>query len=554
MRFTPTDSLVADLAYYRNEINQESRASFTRMGRDGISFFGFFNQNTLNCSRTTQPMLGFLGANNALWCGELTAELPPGSGSGEKLIRDPRSVGQQGINEILSAKAGWDISDTVKASYQFGRAKSRIRSGGQSIPDAINGSGNPMSLLNFSAGQVVFDSQPNGGLEADSHEIRLSYDPDSIFNASLGYFHYKSTDVYEAIGYTLAPLGSIPLRDLPNTDPNPDLFEDKTEALFAQVGLKLLDGRLKFNLEGRYSEDDKAVETVGIANTAASASFNAFTPRLTVDYTLSPGHLLYGSFAQGIKSGGFNSPILANTGRPIDPSQATYEEESNWTYEIGSKNTFLDGRLLANLAVYYIDWSDLQINTTAIGGGPQDPVQIDNIGGATTYGAEFEGVWVATDAIRMNLGLSYNNPTFDDGIIYIEAALDNWCDGTVCPVNADIGGNTLNRVPKLQANLGTQYSGNTAGGNNYFVRGDVTYQSKQYMELLNVGWVPARTLVNARAGFSGTDGAWEVSVWAKNLLDKKYVANSLFLGFSNGYVANLGDRRTYGMTAAFNFK
>ena len=109
-------------------------------------------------------------------------------------------------------------------------------------------------------------------------------------------------------------------------------------------------------------------------------------------------------------------------------------------------------------------------------------------------------------------------------------------------------------MPKLQANLGTQYSGNTAGGNNYFVRGDVTYQSKQYMELLNVGWVPARTLVNARAGFSGTDGAWEVSVWAKNLLDKKYVANSLFLGFSNGYVANLGDRRTYGMTAAFNFK
>ena len=43
-------------------------------------------------------------------------------------------------------------------------------------------------------------------------------------------------------------------------------------------------------------------------------------------------------------------------------------------------------------------------------------------------------------------------------------------------------------------------------------------------------------------------------MWAKNLLDKKYVANSLFLGFSNGYVANLGDRRTYGMTAAFNFK
>ncbi len=149
LRFLPTDSVTVDLAYYRNEINQESRASFTRMGRDGIAFFGFGTQNTLNCSRTTQPMLGFLGANNALWCGELTTDLPAASGSGDKLIRDPRSFGQRGVNEILSAKGAWEISDTTSVTYQYGKAKSRIRSGGQSIPDAILGSGNPMSLLNF---------------------------------------------------------------------------------------------------------------------------------------------------------------------------------------------------------------------------------------------------------------------------------------------------------------------------------------------------------------------------------------------------------------------
>lgn len=554
LRFLPADSLTVDLAYYRNEISEESRASFTRMGRDGIAFFGFDRVNTLNCSATTQPMLGFLGANNALWCGELTTELPASSGSGDTIVRDPRSFGQEGVNEIMSAKAAWEISDAVTTTYLFGRAKSRIRSGGQSIPNALLGSGNPMSLLNFMPGKVIFDSQPNGGLTSDSHELRVVYDNKGIFNASVGFFSYKSDDTYEAIAYQLDPLGSIPLTSLPNTDPNPDLFVDKTEAVFAQIGLDLLDKRLKFNLEGRYAESDKSVETIGIANTAAAATFYAFTPRLTIDYTLTPGHLLYGSFAQGIKAGGFNSPILANSGRPVDPSQATYKDESNWTYEIGSKNTFLDGRLLANLAVYFIDWTDLQISATAVNGGPQDPVQIDNIGGATTYGAEFESIWNATDAVRLNLGLSYSNPTFDKGIIYIEAASDNWCDGVVCPVDGDIGGNTLNRVPKLQGNLGAQYSGNTTAGNTYYVRGDVTYQSKQYMELLNVGWVPERTLFNARAGYTGGEGTWEVSLWAKNLLDKKYVSNSLFLGFSNGYVASLGDRRTYGMTASFNFK
>lgn len=547
----PTDALSFELGYYRSEIDQEARPSFTRMGRDGIALFGFAPSNRLNCSSTVNPGLPFLGASNALHCGELTTFLPPEAGRGESIILDPRSFGQKGENEVLTFRANWEINDALSLNYLYGEADSELRSGGQSIPDGLNGWFAPPPFLAFAQGLVVFDSQPNGGLESESHELRLDYSSGGLLDVSAGIYLYESDDIYEAIGYFLPPLGTAPLPSLPNSDPNPDFFHNEIEALFARVGLNLMDERLKISLEARYSEDEKEVETIGIDNTFASDTFYEFTPRVTVDYQLTDDTLLYASLAEGTKSGGFNSPILGGSGRPIDRSQASYDAESNTTLELGAKNRLLDGRVIANAAIYYIDWTDLQINTSPIGGAPNDPVVIDNIGGASTWGVEFEGVWLVNDSLTLNGGISYNDPTFDDGTIYIEAASDGWCDGIVCPTDGDIGGNTLNRVPKTQAVAGAQWEGALGNGLGYYVRGDVTYQSKQYMELLNVGYVPERTLVNGRFGITGEH--WEVALWAKNLFDETYVSNSLFLGFSNAYVAFLGEQRTYGLTARYSF-
>ncbi len=553
LTFTPTEDLKFELGYYRTEIEQEARPIFTRMGRDGISFFGFAAENTLNCSPTRQPNLGFLGANNALLCGELGTALPAtASADGENLIFDPRSFGQSGTNEVTTFRVEWGINDQWNMTYLYGNADSELRSGGQSIPDAINGSGNPNSLLNFFPGAVIFDSQPNGGLESDSHELRFDYASGDLIDASFGLFSYESDDIYEAIGYFLQPFGTDPLPSLPNFDANPDSFQDETLAVFGRVGFNLMDGRLKVSVEGRYSQEDKSVETIGVANTAASETFDIFTPRVTVDYALTDENLLYLSLAQGTKAGGFNSPILGGSGTPIDPSQATYDEESNWTFEIGSKNRFMDGTLLTNIALYYIDWSDLQINTAAIGGAANDPVVIDNVGGASTWGFEIDGVYQATDNVTLNYGFSYNDPRFDGGTIFIEAANDGWCDDVVCRADGDIGGNSLNRTPRVQSTVGAQYTADLGDtGWEYFLRGDVNYQSKQFLSLLNVGWVPSRQLLNTRVGIS--NDRWEVSLWARNLANERYVSNSLFLGFSNAYVAALGEQRTYGLTGKFSF-
>jgi iron complex outermembrane receptor protein len=553
LTFRPTDTLSLELGYYRNETLQEARPTFTRMGRDGVSFFGFTDQNTTNCSNTANPGLPFLSGNTFI-CGELGTDLPAaGSNDQGDIVFDPRSFAQDGTNEVATFRIDYDISDAWSVHYLYGWADSEIRAGGQSVPDAIRGSGNPASLLNFSPGSVVFDSQLNGGLEADSHELRLDFNSGRLIEASVGVFLYQSDDIYEAIGYFLEPLGTTALTDLPNRGPETLLGND-TQAIFGRIGLNFMDGRLRVSAEARYAEEEISVETIDVAGTSRDETFTQFTPRFTVDYDLTDQNLVYFSAANGAKAGGFNNPVIGQPPFPVDPSQETYDIEENWTYEIGTKSTFLDGKLLANLALFYIDWSDLQINAPLItpdGYQGLAPVIITNIGGASTWGVELEGAWNPIEPLSINYGVSYNDPTFDDGVIYIEAANDGWCDGVVCPTDGDIGGNNLNRTPKVQGVLGAQWEGQLSDNLGYYIRGDLTYQSKQYMELLNVGWIPERTLVNARAAITGDK--WEVALWARNLFDEEYVSSSLFLGFSNGYTAFLGRQQQLGLTATYAF-
>jgi len=50
-----------------------------------------------------------------------------------------------------------------------------------------------------------------------------------------------------------------------------------------------------------------------------------------------------------VKSGGFNGYVTGTV--PLDEDERSYGSESNWTYEVGAKNEFLEGRLFTNAAL-----------------------------------------------------------------------------------------------------------------------------------------------------------------------------------------------------------
>ena len=90
-------------------------------------------------------------------------------------------------------------------------------------------------------------------------------------------------------------------------------------------------------------------ETKSLEQFNRSLHFGQFTPKFSMQYLSSHNQLFYASVSKGYKAGGFNVSFLNN-------DDYLYSPEYNWNYEIGTKLSFLNNRLSADLSLFYIDW------------------------------------------------------------------------------------------------------------------------------------------------------------------------------------------------------
>ncbi len=134
-----------------------------------------------------------------------------------------------------------------------------------------------------------------------------------------------------------------------------------------------------------------------------------WTPKL--DFT--DQTLIYGSYARGYKAGGANPPgaILSDFGvgvtEPIHP--LTFKPEFINAFELGSKNTLLDGALTLNGDVFYYDYKDYQISEIV------DRTSINLNFNAKVKGAELEATWEPTPGLRFNFAGGYEGTRIADG-------------------------------------------------------------------------------------------------------------------------------------------
>ncbi len=104
-------------------------------------------------------------------------------------------------------------------------------------------------------------------------------------------------------------------------------------------------------------------------------------PRVSLAYRANPDLTLYTQVARGYRVGGVNLTSEVG-GRNTPPS---YAPDSLWNYEIGAKGRAFDGRLSYSTALYYIDWSKIQVNLqTELGN------YTGNASAARNYGVEFQ--------------------------------------------------------------------------------------------------------------------------------------------------------------------
>jgi iron complex outermembrane recepter protein len=138
-------------------------------------------------------------------------------------------------------------------------------------------------------------------------------------------------------------------------------------------------------------------------------SFGEITGRAVIDYKIDNHHLLYASYSRGYKSGGINPPLsLAG----LVPE--SFEPEFIDSFEIGSKNSFNNGRFTLNLTGFYYKYSGLQISRIV-----QRTSVNDNIN-ANIYGVEAEAIIRPDRHIAVNLNASYLHTKVTENKLYAD--------------------------------------------------------------------------------------------------------------------------------------
>ncbi|MBO6527349.1 TonB-dependent receptor [Erythrobacter sp.] len=133
-----------------------------------------------------------------------------------------------------------------------------------------------------------------------------------------------------------------------------------------------------------------------------SVAFDEITGRFVVDYELSSDSHLYASYSRGYKSGGINPPL-----QPIFAVPESFGPETIDAFEIGSKNTFLDGTLQVNLTGFYYKYSDLQLSRIIARTSVNDTID------ARIWGLELETIMRPSYNWLVNMNVSYLNAEVD---------------------------------------------------------------------------------------------------------------------------------------------
>jgi iron complex outermembrane receptor protein len=237
----------------------------------------------------------------------------------------------------------------------------------------------------------------------------------------------------------------------------------------------------------------------------ANHAENATTPRFTAKYKFDESNMIYANAAKGYRIGGENSalPSICNVDWP--PGTSQYKSDSLWSYELGSKNTWLDGRINTRMAAYRIDWNQLQQSILLACSFHVT----ENVGSAVSKGGELEVDGSPLPGLYLNLGLGYE-----------DAAI------TSAPVGAPLTvGSALNGVPRWTGSLLGDYSFPMSFGKG-FVRGQYSFTGSSVSNNNPVSVFDPTPAGRERGSYSlvnlfvgGKHESWEASLFVKNLCD-----------------------------------
>ena len=255
-----------------------------------------------------------------------------------------------------------------------------------------------------------------------------------------------------------------------------------------------------------------------------------FNFRFGFNYQPSSDVTVYGSYSTGFRSGGFDvgfyTPLIE------------FKPESVKAFELGARASMMDGAVRVNLAAFHTRVSDYQANANL-------PTELAprrrNVGELTSKGLEGEISLRPAKGLLIEASGAYND---------VEITKSTFLIGTI-----PILGNTEANTPKYSTNLFVSYKAPVSDSLEWGVSGNWSWTDKRYLEIENQPdhLVPAYSLLDARLTLGHLDDKWSVSLWGKNLANKRYLRYLNDVPGFGLYLPINGDFRTYGLTFNYNF-
>ncbi|MGH8240288.1 MAG: TonB-dependent receptor, partial [Steroidobacteraceae bacterium] len=215
-----------------------------------------------------------------------------------------------------------------------------------------------------------------------------------------------------------------------------------------------------------------------------AASFTSFTPRFAVQVKPAEAILLYGSYAKGFKSGGFN-------GRPLTSIAEInqFEPEEVASYELGVKSEWFDRRLVINAAAFTSDYTNIQLLVV------QPPANfVYNAGAGRIRGVEIETNARLFGALTFNGSLGYLDAEYSE-------VGQNVAPGQSVPITLS---SKFIKTPKWTWSAGGQYDIGLASSGTLSLRADYSHKSGYFNDVSNSPQIyqPGFGLLSARASYT----------------------------------------------------
>lgn len=251
-----------------------------------------------------------------------------------------------------------------------------------------------------------------------------------------------------------------------------------------------------------------------------------------IQIDLADHHMAYFTYARGYKGPAFNTffnmfrnlrtdPANAAT-RPfpalgeVDNTQPIAAETAN-SYEIGLKNSFLDNKIILNLAGYYAKYNNFQANNFQLIAGVVVST-LANAGTVSTRGFEADFVIRPVDNFSLSGGVAYTDAHIDKFLVP---------PGSTA---SDRNGEQLPLTSKYKASLGGEYVAAVGDMFDVYFNADMALQSKQVSDLQAAPAVRQQltirgfATVNASIGFADKADKYRLTFVGKNLGDVSYAS------------------------------